>query len=187
MIIGVSGYLRSGKDEVGKIIQRLNNHFEVKKFAGKLKRIASLMTGIPVEKFEDQDFKDSMMPPEWGEITVRQFLVDLGTKAIRNVVNKNAWVISAMVGYSEEKKWIFTDCRFPNEAQAIKDKGGVIIRVNREVPGVSQKLIDRPETETSLDDWDFDYVIENMGTLQDLENQVKEILRKINQVNLVTR
>jgi hypothetical protein len=76
MIIGINGYIGSGKDETGKIIQyfdckkRYNldydfkdfiafNHsdWEIKKFAGKLKQIASLLTGIPIEKFEDQEFK----------------------------------------------------------------------------------------------------------------------------------
>lgn len=89
MIIGINGKIGSGKDTVGKIIQYLvanknlpknmqycsleeldnGNEFysnwEVKKFAGKLKTIASLLTGIPVEKFEDQEFKKQEMSEEW--------------------------------------------------------------------------------------------------------------------------
>lgn len=83
-LIGINGIIGSGKDTVGKIIQYLdlmkftgetpdaqefkywyidrnhnieNSKWQIKKFAGKLKQIASLMTGIPVEKFEDQEFK----------------------------------------------------------------------------------------------------------------------------------
>lgn len=40
--------------------------WKVKKFAGKLKEIASILTGVPVEKFEDQEFKKQYMPPEYG-------------------------------------------------------------------------------------------------------------------------
>jgi hypothetical protein len=232
MIIGLSGYMKSGKDTVGQMIIDLTmqkNHklvedefgrtipgenggplltepdyplFEIRKFAGKLKQVASLMTGIPVEKFEDQDFKDGPMPEGWDtteilvsdkeppyphktRMTVREFLQKLGTQAVRHHVHQDAWVISAMAGMKNEDNVIFTDCRFPNEAQAIKDKGGVIIRISREVPGVSQKFIDRSESEVSLDDWKFDYTIHNMGTLEDLRNQVKEILKRINKVNLV--
>ena len=87
MIIGVNGKIGSGKDTVGKIAQCLMNHpkisnkdllwmiennvvaehtkCEIKKFAGKLKQIASLLTGVPVEKFEDQEFKKQEMPEEW--------------------------------------------------------------------------------------------------------------------------
>jgi tRNA A37 threonylcarbamoyladenosine biosynthesis protein TsaE len=86
MIIGINGKIGSGKDTVGKIIQGLivakehnvlnpnfewiekyhiNSSFEIKKFAWKLKQTASLLTGVPVEKFEDQDFKKQVMSKEW--------------------------------------------------------------------------------------------------------------------------
>lgn len=87
MIIGINGKIGSGKDTVGKIIQWLTkpeldgqyvgfqtydditlercSPFKIKKFAGKLKTTASLLTGIPVEKFEDQEFKKQEMPEEW--------------------------------------------------------------------------------------------------------------------------
>lgn len=60
MIIGINGKISAGKDTVGTIIQRLlltnkNQSSEIKKFAGKLKQIASILTGISVEKFEDQE------------------------------------------------------------------------------------------------------------------------------------
>ncbi len=93
MIIGINGYSGSGKDTVGKLIQiaacndlpegqdiddilkdYTNNEWwieeksgwEIKKWAGKLKTIASLLTGIPVEKFEDQEFKKTNLGPEWN-------------------------------------------------------------------------------------------------------------------------
>lgn len=90
MIIGINGKIGSGKDTVGKIIQYLTlgdefaktngdiiadlehdgycaskSKFQIKKFAGKLKQIASLLTSVPVEKFEDQEFKKQEMPEEW--------------------------------------------------------------------------------------------------------------------------
>ena len=64
MIIGINGKIGAGKDTVGTIIQGLlltskKKSFEIKKFAGKMKQIASLLTGIPVVKFEDQEFKET--------------------------------------------------------------------------------------------------------------------------------
>ena len=133
MVIGISGRLGSGKDTVGKIIQYLKCHsvgditiqdtlscsehdwwleeqsgLEVKKFAGKLKQIASLLTGIPVEMFEDQEFKKTFLSKEWnspynipfsgpdfvkhdGEMTVREFLQKLGTEAMRDGLHTNVW------------------------------------------------------------------------------------------------
>lgn len=95
MVIGISGKLGSGKDTVGAIIQHLtSNHtvsadeaikmvnelgmlpidtshkstWEIKKMASKLKQIASILIGVPVEQFEDKEFKESYLPEEWNYI-----------------------------------------------------------------------------------------------------------------------
>jgi hypothetical protein len=238
MIIGINGYAGSGKDTVGTIIQYLQadtniplkgvlkktphhiwwleerSGWEIKKWAGKLKDIASLLTGIPVESFEDQEFKTTLLGPEWGTVTsnplnsipvfadiefnslisVREFLQRLGTDAIRDGLHTNAWVNALMAGYtktvsdcgtskkgtsvkcSKYPNWIITDTRFPNEAQAIKDKGGLVIRVDR--PGV--KPVNDHPSETGLDDWNFDYKIANVSDLKALSLTVKMILEKEN-------
>jgi len=229
-IIGLSGYSHSGKDTVGTIIQYLQadtdlslkgvlkktahhewwleerSGWEIKKWAGKLKDIASLLTGIPVKNFEDQEFKKAFLGPEWGTVTlnplnsipvfadiefnhlisVREFLQRLGTDAIRDGLHTNAWVNALMANYKkidynddeqpEYPNWIITDTRFPNEAQAIKDKGGLVIRVDR--PGV--KPINDHPSETGLDKWDFDYKIANVSDIKALSLSVRIILEKEN-------
>ncbi len=107
--------------------------------------------------------------------------------------------------------WIISDVRFPNEAKAIKDRNGILIRVNRDTEYL--KCIEDPayfvetyvkvnnekielreyekdfikkhckptkehESETALDDAEFDYVIDNNGTIEELIQKVKEILIK---------
>ena len=247
MIIGVSGYSGSGKDTVGMIIQYLNcnnvgnvsieeaikdykehewwledqSGWEIRKFAGKLKDIAEHLTGIPIEKFEDQEFKKTNLGPEWdvpskvtlvdGKIwmddmrplTVREFLQNLGTNALRNGLHDNVWVNALMADYKDVNQgddglihekygehdvtivpnpifwseyypnWIITDTRFPNEAQAIKDKEGIVIRVDR--PGV--KPINDHPSETGLDNWNFDYKIANVSDIFALTQTVENILK----------
>jgi hypothetical protein len=210
MIIGINGYAGSGKDTVGTIIQYLQtipsnvsledvldfplthqwwleeaSGWEVKKWAGTLKTMANLFTGIPVEKFEDQDFKKTMLGSEWN-MSVRDFLQKLGTDAIRDGLHTNAWVNALMADYKkidynddeqpEYPNWIITDTRFPNEAQAIKDAGGLVIRVDR--PGV--KPINNHPSEIGLDDWKFDYKIANVSDLKALTGTVETILLKEN-------
>lgn len=170
MIIGLSGYAKSGKDEVAKIILRQHREWEVRKFSGKLKEVATVLTGIPSGMFESQEFK-SMELPGW-DMTVREFLQRVGTEGIRNGVHPDAWVNALFADYYKHDYWIITDCRFPNEAQAIKDRGGKVVRIVR--PGVS--AINAHSSETALDDWDFDYVIHNDGTLEDLMTKALEIL-----------
>lgn len=213
MIIALNGYSGSGKDTVAAIIQYLmcdnvgtlevediikhykphkwwleeQSGWEIKKFAGKLKTIASLMTGIPEEMFEDQKFKKKSLPQEWANhgmpITVREFLQKLGTDAVRDNLCDNAWVNALMVDYiskdqadgREVSNWIITDCRFPNEVHAIKKKGGVVIRVDRP----NQSPINRHISETSLDHWKFDYKIMNASDYVSLALSVSTILKKL--------
>jgi len=197
MIIGISGYSGSGKDLVGTIIQEISlNKWHIKKWAGKLKTIASILTGIPVENFEDQEFKKTLLGPEWGTVkdiplngvpvfadmqfnslmTVRDFLQKLGTEAIRDSLHENTWVNATMVDYTAESNWIITDTRFPNEAEAIKKAGGIVVRINR--PGV-QPINPHP-SETSLDDWSFDAVINNDGDVSDIVHKVGLLLYRHN-------
>jgi hypothetical protein len=125
MIIGINGKIGSGKDTIGEIIQGLcltnkNQTFEIKKFAGKLKQIGSILTGIPVEKFEDQEFKKALLGEEWGTVrhnplnniepfekflfnelmSVREFLQKLGTEAMRDGLHKNVWCNALFSDYS---------------------------------------------------------------------------------------
>jgi hypothetical protein len=228
MIIALNGYAGSGKDTVGNILQYLStknpnpqttlkevlenpiehqwwleerSNWEIKKWAGKLKQIASILTNIPIGKFEDQEFKQSELPTEWDinlqgnghtiplPFTVREFLQRLGTDAVRNGLHRNAWVNALMSEYVINKehfndiangrevgdgypKWIITDTRFPNEAEAVKQKGGIVVRVNRN--GV--KPVNSHPSEVGLDNWDFDHVIENNGSIEDLIEKVKAIL-----------
>jgi hypothetical protein len=226
MIIGINGYAGSGKDTVGSIIQYLKTNipdtvisledvlefplthqqwleqqsgWKIKKWAGKLKVIASILTGIPAEKFEDQEFKKKQLGSEWN-MTVRDFLQKLGTDAIRDGLHGNAWVnaliadyepisdksyvledgtlfdLRTLPGHPLYPNWIITDTRFPNEAQAIKDVGGIVIRVDR--PGV--KPINNHPSEVGLDNWDFDYKIANVSDLKALAGTVETILLKEN-------
>lgn len=90
--------------------------WEIKKFAGKLKTTASLLTGIPVEKFEDQEFKKTYLSEEWnspynipfsgpdfvehdGRMTVRELLQKLGTEAMRDNLHENVWVNALFADY----------------------------------------------------------------------------------------
>ena len=81
----------------------------------------------------------------------------------------------------EQSKWIITDVRFPNEVEGIKDRGGIVIRVNRPrkilgKPRLLHKTESQHPSEAALDDFsDFDYVIENDGSIEDLVDKVRAL------------
>jgi len=198
MIISISGKIGSGKDTVATIWNDLYpmQQWEIKKWAGKLKDVASIVTGIPKEKFEDQDFKHTNLGLEWATwypnidrpeiMTVRDLLQKLGTEAMRDGLHKNVWVNALLADYTPYKtyngngdeiyrypNWLISDTRFPNELLSVREKGGLIIKVVRDnTTNHGAEHI----SETALDDvtgWDF--IIENNGSLEDLKQKIINI------------
>lgn len=196
MIIGISGKAQSGKDTVCKMIvytiwyynysQRLqtfslehyNNTYEKfgdvidftcwykTSFANKLKQCLSNILNVSISKFEDNEFKKSEV--EWLGITVRELLQKFGT-AIRNEVSDDFWVKACLNNLEKDDDYLITDVRFKSEAKGIKDLEGIIVRVNREGAGAGNHI-----SEIDLDDYSFDYVINNDGNMEDLLLKVKE-------------
>lgn len=111
-------------------------------------------------------------------------LQQVGTDLFRNQLHPNTWVNASFANYLNNA-WIFTDVRFPNELEAIKKHNGITIRINRGLIERTGKMIQGPEhiSETALDDAEFDYVIENDCTIDDLIEKVREILIKENIIN----
>jgi len=113
------------------------------------------------------------------ELTPRLILQLLGTECGRQILHPNLWVIASFREYDcENDKWLFSDCRFPNELKAIKERGGISIRLNRKKEIVSN--IVEHESERALDNATFDYEINNNGTIEELIEQIREILIKEN-------
>jgi hypothetical protein len=130
---------------------------------------------------------------EW---TPRSLLQYIGTDLFRDKILDNIWINALFSKYIDKAdrtsegilskkpiypKWIIPDLRFPNELQAIKNRGGITIRVNRALykKGEPNDIFKKEHpSETALDDVTFDYTINNNGSIQELINQVKIILTK---------
>lgn len=86
--------------------------------------------------------------------------------------------------FGDYPNWIIPDLRFKNEFEAIKKRNGICIRVNRDiiVPSLNESHLEfqdlgkTHQSEIDLDDADFDYEIDNNGSINDLIDKVKEIL-----------
>jgi len=174
-IIGIAGLAGSGKDTVGEAIQAFGKlekeNWEIKKFAGTLKQIASLLTGLKPEVFESQEHKSRNLGKEWGHMTIREMLQRIGTEAMRDNLHPNVWVNALFSDYDHNNRWIITDLRFPNELQAIQNHNGMLIKVVR--PGVVGM---NHYSETALDNFNkWDHIIHNDGTRYDLVQKVRQI------------
>lgn len=198
MLIGISGKKQTGKDTVCKIIKALdiwNRYGDMltfvkmfssplgsmwykHAFADKLKQVLAVILNVRVEAFEDNIFKMSyseIAKPEGGYYTNRELLQRFGTEVGRSI-SPTLWVDALFTSYSEHDHWIIPDVRFPSEAQAIKDRGGIIIRVDRETP-----FHDTHPSEVALDNYEgFDYRIDNNNDIEYLIGKVKEIMSQLN-------
>ena len=75
---------------------------------------------------------------------------------------------------------IISDCRFKNELAGVRNEGGILIRVKRKASGIDGELgnhVSEVEMEDVPDSF-FDFVIENDGSLQDLNLKIEKIMDK---------
>ena len=148
------------------------SRWEKHAFADKLKECASLILGVNRESFEYNSFKESfttlpLSNKEGEPMTNREFLQYFGTEVGRNI-DKDLWVKALMRGYEKSSimflpsmirdkgLWIVPDVRFPNEADAIRNAGGVLWKIERDGSGAGNHI-----SEKLIDDIMVDIIIEN--------------------------
>jgi hypothetical protein len=178
LLIGIHGKYHSGKDTVARAIMRFfPGRFKKMKFAAKLKKCGSIITGEPLKDFYSEDGKKRYLPL-WG-MTIGEWQQKFGSEACRDGLHKDTWVIAELGKYDGRQSLLCSDVRFLNELQAIRDRGGILIRVVRPQRDTSGRDV-RHQSETSLDNWtDWDFEIINDGTLKDLKAKVNNICAQI--------
>lgn len=145
MIIGISGKKQSGKTTVATYLARALN--------GEIASFASVLKDTVLEHFGGSYagcFVDKTLPWKYG-LTYRQLLQKLGH--FGRTLSPTFWVDLAMRGIGSNKHYIFDDLRFPEEAKAILERGGQIIRLT------GGDHSDMDTSETALDDYPFDVKI----------------------------
>jgi len=148
------------------------SYWQQKSFAHKLKEVVSVITGCKIEDLEDNDFKNSLAPKFNGQYqyTYRELLQFIGTDLFRNQLGENVWINALFTGYekpitkaikktgghlnsenqTEFPKWLVSDVRFQNEANAVKARGGKIIRVIKITDEIIKEACNVADRETSL-------------------------------------
>lgn len=172
MIIGICGHKFSGKSTVARLLAKVTG-YEIKSFADKLKDITCVLSGCTREQLEDYDFKETQLVPDYlrpycgnaEKPTFRAFLQRFGSDVMRNI-NNNIWIDCTLAECKENA--IISDVRFPNEADAIKEHGGIIIKIVRD--DVATR--DSHQSEIHIDEIKADYTIHNCQGLEELIHNV---------------
>ena len=176
MLIGITGHKFSGKSTVAKMLSEVLG-YETHSFADKLKDITCILSGCTREDLENYDFKENELVPDYlrpyclnaDKPTYRAFLQHFGSEVMRGV-NNNIWIDCTLSNCGKDA--IISDCRFPNEAKAIKERGGIVIKVVRD--GVATG--DTHQSETKIDEIEPDYVFVNNKSLKELGGSVSAIV-----------
>ena len=205
MIIGLVGFIGSGKGTVADILTR-NHGFSKESFADAVKDAIApifgwerhLLEGDTPESRKWRETPDEWWSEKMGKpFSPRYALQLMGTEAGRNIFHEDLWVLSLLRRIDPAKNYVIADVRFPNEIDLIRGHGGTVIRVKRgdepewfstaEAYNVStnwdgslQKMRDYPEVHYSEFAWigkGMDDEINNSTTLEDLEKKVARLMQ----------
>ncbi len=177
-IVAISGKLGSGKGEIVKVFQSLRK-IEEKSFAYKLKQIAALLVNVDISLLMTQDGKNIYIPI--FEMTLGEMIQKIGTESMRDNFDIEVWIKALFCDLNETDDYIISDCRFKNEAKKITDNNGILIRINRKnnTTALQSGRDLNHASEIDLDDYKFDYVIENDGTYEELLEKIKTVYYQI--------
>ena len=208
MIIGICGFIGSGKDTIADYLVNLHG-FRRESFANSLKDAVAqvfgwdrtMLEGRTKQSREWREQQDEWWSNRLGmDITPRFVLQQWGTEVCRRAFHDDIWIASLENKLRNiQDDVVITDCRFPNEIKAIKASGGIVVRVVRgPEPEWFQSAVDANSgpthigwsignsrlrklgihaSETSWVGTDFDAVLDNNGTLDDLYKQIKSLVQ----------
>ena len=141
MIIGVCGFIGSGKDTIADYLTNFHG-FRRESFANSLKDAVAHVFGWDRTMLEGRTTQArawrEQVDPWWAQrldmpnLTPRWVLQYWGTEVCRKAFHDDIWIASLENKLRTSKDDIvISDCRFPNEIKSIKDAGGIVIRVTR--------------------------------------------------------
>ena len=140
MIIGVCGFIGSGKDTIADYLTNFHG-FRRESFANSLKDAVAQVFGWDRTMLEGRTKQArewrEQVDPWWSNrlgysITPRWVLQFWGTEVCRKAFHDDIWIASLENKLrNSTDDVVISDCRFPNEIKSIKDAGGIVVRVHR--------------------------------------------------------
>jgi len=141
MIIGIAGFQGSGKDTIADYLQNIYG-FKRDSFAATLKDAVAAVFGWDRELLEGRTRESrawrETVDPWWSkrlnmpDLTPRLVLQKWGTEVARKSWHNDTWIASLENKLNQaHNDVVITDVRFPNEIQAVRNAGGIVIRVVR--------------------------------------------------------
>lgn len=174
-IIGLLGRSRSGKDTFAHLLRihlRQEADYKVQRLSTPIKQAASMLYGFSWDQIEH---KKEEVDPRWG-ITPREVFQHL-TETTMQKMGHDFFSKSLFGdfdrGIALSSHIIIPDVRYPHDLQWIRDRNGIVIKIEREDLPVKHKCEDH------IDQLEGDLKVENNGTIFDLNEKAAEVSAKI--------
>ncbi|WP_310398034.1 hypothetical protein [Hymenobacter sp.] len=177
-LIGLSGRRGSGKDTVARLLQQLQPQriWQIRSFGDSIKSVCAALTGEDVAPYHTQKGKAQRMPT--FQRTRGELLQQVG-QALR-VWEPLVWVDAFFARLPADAFVLVPDVRYPNEADPIRRRGGLVLRVEGDPlrqRGDGTRNDDHP-SETAMDAYPhFAATLHNTGSPDDLTRQVQALLK----------
>ena len=203
MIIGICGFIGSGKDTVADYLVNFHE-FRRESFASTLKDAVANVFGWDRTMLEGRTAQArewrEQVDPWWAKrldmptLTPRWVLQYWGTEVCRKSFHDDIWIASLENKLrNSQDNVVISDCRFPNEIASIRNVGGKIIWVQRgDLPDWYQVALDANAghnyavqelkmrkihaSETAWVGTDFDAILDNNHTIDNLYKQAALIV-----------
>mgnify|MGYP000622127740 CR=1 FL=1 len=184
MLIGLIGSKGAGKSTVSDYL--INSLFQFKSyaFANPLKRLCRDLFELRDEQLEGH--LKEVVDPRWN-VTPRMLYQKIGTELFRHRLKReipdllcdNIWIKKFEMWYETHKEGniVVVDCRFEDEIDAIKKRGGYILCIERDL-----EQNDHHVSEQIYKTYPADVVIQNDNDLLSLYNKVEAALRHLQKV-----
>jgi hypothetical protein len=179
MIIGVSGWARAGKDTVANHL--VNNFGFVKmSFAEPMREALVRLNPMIRVGGHSTELASAVRLMGWENLKsespdVRGLMQRLGTEVGREMFGEDFWVKAAINAIPDGAKVVFSDVRYPNEANAIRARGGQVWRVYRDGIGPANSH----SSENAMSDYLFDTEVKNFDTLEGLNSIVNGLVKEM--------
>jgi hypothetical protein len=173
-IIGITGAARSGKDTVADFILAEQGGYRY----GFADPIRDMLAAIGIDMSDPFWQAHKEEPIQVLGVSPRRMMQTLGTEWGREMVHPNLWVILASNKLMKlGAGMIISDVRFENEALWVRDLGGVIIHVQRD----NASKVEPHASESGITFEEGDILLTNNGTLDELQQAVKEIIHGVDE------
>jgi len=171
MIIAFAGRKQSGKTTACEFTanvfsQTTQQNSAIYNFADPLKKMCIDIFGLTYEQcYGTDDQKNEYVNCKWPDseevMSAREVMQYVGTNVFRKMQH-NVWSEATIRKIKDENLplALIADCRFPNEVEAVRGAGGLVVKLHRNIYNSSH------ESETALDEdrydhGNFDMIIDN--------------------------